>query len=101
MSSTEPNAWEFHGLSEDEWNRLSLDERVHYQSNRAAKVRSTYQSALPAVFPYGMTVNPLKAVRVAAFLIERGSSFAVTMDEPVSIWLSDNSLHLMITEWKD
>lgn len=49
---------------------------------------SVYDRVLPEAFVSKIVVDKDEAKNIADFLIGKGSSFAVTADRPVTIWLS-------------
>lgn len=64
---------------------------------------STYKGTLPEVFPYYVTLDKNQALTGVVFLINHGSSFAVTMDRPVTLWLSEESHSFLmgLEAWND
>ena len=63
----------------------------------------SYLQRLPEVFPYKVQLTKEQALTGVVFLLSHGSSFAVTMDKPVTLWLSEEShRYLMSNEaWND
>lgn len=57
---------------------------------------SAYQQVLPEVFPLSVTVDKDRAKQFVAELLEAGTSFAVTMDRPYTIHLSEASYQALL-----
>lgn len=60
-------------------------------------MRSTYTNSLPEVFPHSIVItNKADLWRIVTMLSDRESSFAVTVDKPFTLWMSEASYnHLM------
>ena len=59
---------------------------------------ATYNGNLPVIFPWRVTLTKEQAQTGAVFLIEHGSSFAITMDQPYTLWLSEESYRFLVVE---
>lgn len=59
---------------------------------------STYNATLPQVFHDSVTLNKDDVAFWTQFLIENGSSFAVTVDRPYTLWLSKVSLESVLAK---
>lgn len=57
---------------------------------------STYRQELPKVFPSTLPMETKEeAAEIVSWLLDAGTSFAVTMDRPYSLWLSAASLDVI------
>lgn len=63
---------------------------------------STYQKVLGNVFAMKLVEGDKELVKkIAAYLVEEGASFSITMDYPYTIWLSTHAVGLLGTlDWK-
>lgn len=66
-------------------------------------MRSVYGHVLPEVFPYVITLtNKAELWRLVNILIDRESSFSVTVDKPFTLWMSEASYqHIMSAAEKE
>ena len=61
-----------------------------------AQTMSTYDTHLSEVFDQVIQLDKATAKKVVSYLMEQGTSFAVTQDKPYRIWLSKVSAKLLV-----